>query len=169
MWYCCTFILILQKTGEIREVTEFWDSDEGSVSPDEGSVTPDKGSLCLTSTTFYLTRINLDLATDETQNLSDPYRKAEYQPVQGRIRQIRKQNLNWKQDQLKEGRPEKLISEISCTREIILEQRSIPRVWDWRLLLGGEVEKQKTRVLLWIFFFFGFYHDFSLSHLFYLL
>jgi len=74
MWYCCTFILILQKTGEIREVTEFWDSDEGSVSPDEGSVTPDKGSLCLTRTTFYLTRINPDLATDETQNLSDPYR-----------------------------------------------------------------------------------------------
>ena len=35
--------------------------------------------------------------------------------------------------------------------------------------LGDEVEKQKTRVLFWIFFFFGFYHDFSLSHLFYLL
>ena len=33
------------KTGEIREITAFWHSDTGGITPDAGGITPEAGGI----------------------------------------------------------------------------------------------------------------------------
>ena len=45
------------KTGEIREITAFWHSDTGGITPDAGGITPDTGGITPDAGGITLTRV----------------------------------------------------------------------------------------------------------------